>query len=175
MTRTFFLSNSLLPHGLYSPWNSPGQNTGVDSVQFSCSVMSDYLWPHGLQHTRLPWTSPTPGACSNSCQSSRWCHLSHLLLSPSPPAFNLFQHQGLFQWVSSSQQVPKYWSINFSISPCNEYSELISFKIDCFGLLCSPGDSQESSPTSQFKRINSPVLSFLYGPLLTSIHDLEKP
>ena len=70
---------------------------------------------------------------------------------------------------------PKYWSFSFSISLSNEYSELISFKIDCFGLLCSPRDSQESSPTSQFKGINSSVLSFLYGPPLTSIHDLEKP
>ena len=44
------------------------------SVQFSCSVMSDSLWPHGLQHTRLPCPSPTPRACSNSCPLSRWCH-----------------------------------------------------------------------------------------------------
>ena len=44
------------------------------SVQFSCSVLSDYLWPHGLQHTRLPCPSPTPGAYSNSCPLSRWCH-----------------------------------------------------------------------------------------------------
>ena len=44
------------------------------STQFSLSVVSDYLWPHGLQHTRLPCLSPTPGACSNSCPSSRWCH-----------------------------------------------------------------------------------------------------
>ena len=44
------------------------------SVQFSSPVMSDSLWPHGLQHTRLPCPSPTPGACSNSCPLSRWCH-----------------------------------------------------------------------------------------------------
>ena len=44
------------------------------SVQFSCSIVSDSLWPHGLQHTRLPCPSPTPGACSNSCPSSQWCH-----------------------------------------------------------------------------------------------------
>ena len=46
----------------------------TDSVQFSHSVMSDSLWPHGLQHARLPCLSPTPGASSNSCPSSRWCH-----------------------------------------------------------------------------------------------------
>ena len=55
---------------------------------------------------------------------------SHPLLSPSPPAFNLSQHQGLFQWVSSSHQGAKYWSFNFSISPSNEYSGLISFRMD---------------------------------------------
>ena len=45
-----------------------------DSVQFSCSVVSDFLWPHGLQHARLPSPSPSPGACSNSCSLSGWCH-----------------------------------------------------------------------------------------------------
>ena len=45
-----------------------------NSVQFSCSVMSNSLWPHGLQHARLHWPSPTPGAYSISCPSSRWCH-----------------------------------------------------------------------------------------------------
>ena len=70
--------------------------------------MSDSLSPPGLQHPRLPCPSPTPGACSNSCPSSWWCHprirqLSYLLSSPSPPAFNLSQNQGLFQWVGSNE------------------------------------------------------------------------
>ena len=69
---------------------------------------------------------------------------------------------------------PKYWSFSFSISPFNEYSGLISFKIDWFDLLCSPRDSQESFPTPQFKSINSSVLGFLYSPTLTSIHDYWK-
>ena len=56
---------------------------------------------------------------------------SHPLSSPFPPAFNLSQHQGLFQWVSSSPQWPKYWSFSFSISPSNEYSGLTSFSMDC--------------------------------------------
>ena len=55
--------------------------------------------------------------------------LSHPLLSPSPPHFNLSQHQGLFQWASSSSRWPKYWSFSFSISPSSEYSGLISFRI----------------------------------------------
>ena len=67
------------------------------SVQFSCSVVSDSLQPHGLQHTRLPRLpspSPTPRACSNLCPSSRWCTQSpHPLSNLSPPAFNRSQHQ----------------------------------------------------------------------------------
>jgi len=98
----------------------------------------------------------------------------HPLLSPSPSAFNLSQHQGLFQWVSSSHQVTKYWSLSLSISPSKEYSGLVSFRIDWFDLLArSPRDSQESSPT-QFKSITSSALSFLYSPTLTSIHDYRK-
>ena len=61
----------------------------------------------------------------------------------------------------------KYWSFSFSISPCNEYSGLISFTIDWLDLL-AVRDSQESSPTPQFKSVNTSVLSFLYGPTLTS-------
>ena len=64
---------------------------------------------------------------------------SHPLSSPSPPALNLSQLQGLFKWVSSSHQVAKYWSFGFSISPSNEYSGLISFRIDWFDLLAVQG------------------------------------
>ena len=75
-------------------------------IQFSCSVVSDSWQPHGLQHARLVCPSPTPGVYSNSCPSSQWCHPT-MLSSPSPPALNLSQHQGLFKWVSSSHQVAK--------------------------------------------------------------------
>ena len=78
------------------------------SVQFSHSVVSDSLWPYGLQHVRPPCPSPTPGVYSNSCPLSQWCHptVSSSVI-PSPPALNLSQHQDLFQWVSSSHQVVK--------------------------------------------------------------------
>ena len=78
------------------------------SLLFDHSVMSDSLQPHGLQHASLPCPSLSPRACSNSCPQSR-CAIqpSHPLSSPSPPALNLSQHQGLFQWVSSSHQVVK--------------------------------------------------------------------
>ena len=100
--------------------------------------MSDSLWPHGRQHARLPCPSPTPGAYSNSCPSSWWCNptISSSVV-PSPPAFNLSQHQGLFQ--SSHIRWSKYWSFSFSISPSNEYSGLISFRIDWLDLLAVQG------------------------------------
>ena len=69
---------------------------------------------------------------------------------------------------------PKDWSFSFSISPSNEYSGLISFRIDWFDLLAVQGTLQESSLAPQFKNINSLVLSFLYSPTLTSIHDYWK-
>ena len=74
---------------------------------FSHSVMSDSLRPHGLERARLPYWSPNPRACSNSCPLHQWCHLSsHPLLSPSP-AFKLSQYQVFFKWVSSAHQVTK--------------------------------------------------------------------
>ena len=75
--------------------------------------------------------------------------LSHPLSPPSPFAFNLSHHQGLFQWIGSLHQVPKYWS--FSISPSSEYSGLIAFRIDWFDLLAVHGTLQEFSPKPQFK------------------------
>ena len=75
---------------------------------FSCSVLSDSLWPHGLQHTRLPGPSPSPRVCSTRVHwVGNAIQLSHPLSCPSPPAFNLSQHQGLFQWVSCSHKVAK--------------------------------------------------------------------
>ena len=82
-------------------------HTAFSSVQFSRSVVSNSLRPYGPQHARPPSLSPTPGVYWNSCPLSRWCHPSHPLLFPSPPAFNVSQHQGLFKWVSSSHQMAK--------------------------------------------------------------------
>ena len=136
--------------------------------------MSDSLWPCGLQHARLPCPSPTPGACSNLCPSSRWCHpTSHPLSSPSSPAFNLAQHQDLFKWVSSSYQVAKV--LEFQLQ---HRSFQIMFRTDflkdwLIWSPCSPRYSYEFS-TPQFKSINSSVLSFLYSSTLTSIHDYWK-
>ena len=100
--------------------------------------MSDALRPHGLQHVRLPCLSPTPRAYSNSCPSSLWWHPT-ISFSVVPFSFSFSQHQGLFQWVSSSHRCPKYWSFSFIISPSDEYLGLISFKIDWFDLLIDQG------------------------------------
>ena len=123
------------------------------SVQFSHSVMSNSLQPHGKKHTKLPCPSPTPGACSNSVhwvgdaiQSSH--PLSSLLLLPSIfPTIRVFLNESVLhiRW-------PKYWSFSFSISPSNEYSGLISFRMDWLDLLAVQGtlnsprvqDNQES-------------------------------
>ena len=85
----------------------------------SCSVMSDSLWPHGLQHARLPCPSPTPRAYSNSCPLSQISQISifYPLSSPSPLAFNLSQHQSLFQWVGTLHQVAKELELQLQHQP----------------------------------------------------------
>ena len=107
------------------------------SVQFSDSVISNSLWPHELHHTRPPCSSPTPRIYSNSCPWSQWCHPT--ISSPSPPpsifpSIRVFSNESVLQIRWS-----KYWSFSFSISPLNEYSELISFRMDWLDLLAVQG------------------------------------
>ena len=113
----------------------------LQSVQFSRSVVSDSLQPHGLQHARPPCPSPTPRACSNSCPSSWWCHPTisssccPLFLLPSIfPSIRVFSNESALciRW-------PKYQSFTFSISPSNEYSGLISFRMDWLDLFAVQG------------------------------------
>ena len=167
-------------------WDTPKASDGEEHFfwkALQCSVksvqsliMSDSLWPHGLQHARLTCPSPTPRAYSNSCPLSHWCHptiscsVVPFLFPPSIfPSISVFSNELVLcvRW-------PKYWTFNFSISPSNEYSGLISFRIDWFDLLAVQGTFQESSPTPQFKSIKFSALSFLYSPTLTSIHDYWK-
>ena len=125
--------------------------------------MSDSLQPHGLQHARPPCPSPTPRACSNSCPSSQLCHpaISSSVI-PFSSCLQSFPVSGSFQMSNSSYQVAKVWSFSFNISPSNEYSGLISFRIDWFDLLAVRGTLK--SLLQQFKSINSLVLSSLYSP-----------
>ena len=131
--------------------------------------------PHGLQHTRLP-CPPTPRALLKLTSIESVTPSNHLILCrPLLLLHSVFPSIRVF----SSESVlrirwPKYWSFNFSISPSNEYSGLISFRIDWLDLLAVQGDSRESPPTPQFRSINSLVISFLYGPTLTSIDDYWK-
>ena len=99
---------------------------------------------------------------------------SHPRSSPSPPTFNLSQHQGHFQWVSSSHQLAKAveFQLQHQFFQWTPRTDLLQAGL--VGSPCSSRDSQESSPTPQFKSINSSVLSFLYSPTLTSIHDYWK-
>ena len=140
-------------------------------ISESRSVVSDSLQPHEPQHASLPVHHQLPELTQTHVH---WVGVaiqsSHPLSSPSPPAFNLSQHQGLFKWVSSLHQVAKVSEFqlqhqSFPWSPRTDLSDGL------VGSPCSPRDSQESSPTPQFKSINSLVLSFLYSPTLTSIYD----
>ena len=134
--------------------------------------MSSSLQLHELhlQHSRFP--SVTVSWSLLKLISIHWVgdtiQLTHPLSPPSPLALSFSHHWGLFQWVSSSHQV--YWSFRSMISPSNEYSGLISFRIDWFDLLAVQG-TLKSSPAPQFKSINSLALKLLYGPTLTSVHD----
>ena len=106
-------------------------------IQFSSSVVSNCLRSHGLQHARPPCPSPTPEVHSNSCPLSQWCHptISSSVVPFSSrlqsfPSIRIFSNESALgiRW-------PKYWS--FNISPSNEYSGLISFRIDWLELFAS--------------------------------------
>ena len=115
------------------------KDVNIISVQFSHSVMSNSLPPHGLQHARLPFPPPTPRACSDSCSLSEpsnhliLCH-PFLLLPSIFPSIRVFSSESVLpiRWT-------KYWSFSFSISPFNEYSGLISFRMDWLDLLAVQG------------------------------------
>ena len=143
------------------------------SVQFRHLVVSNSV---------IPWTAAHQASLSITNSQSLLKLMSIELVIPSKhlilcnpllilpsifPSIRVFSKESLLciRW-------PKYWSFGFNISPSNEYSGLISFRMDWTP--CSPRDSQESSQTPQFKSINSLALSFLYSPTLTSIHDYWK-
>ena len=103
--------------------------------------MSDPLWPHELQHARLPCPSPTPRVHPNSCPSSRWCHpaisssvVPYSSCPPVPPSIRVFSSK-----LTLRMRLPKYWSFSFSISPSNEHPGLISLRTDWLDLLAVQG------------------------------------
>ena len=142
-----------------------------DSVQFSHSIVSDSLRPHEFQYTRPPCPSPTLKVRSNSCPSIWWCH--------PPISSSIVPFSSCPQSLPASGSLPKSqpsaWG-GQSIGASASASILWIFRTDfpwdsLVGSPCSPRDFQESSPTPQFKGINSSALSFLCSPTLTSIHD----
>ena len=150
------------------------------SVAQSCLT----LWLHELQHARPPCPSPTPRVYPNSCPLSWWCHLT-ISSSVVPcssclqsfPTSESFQMSQLFAWGGQNIGV----SASASLLPMN--TQVISFRMDWMDLLAVQGTlkgllqkkkKKESSPTPQFKIINSSALRFLYTPTLTSIHDYWK-
>ena len=123
---------------------------GCQSVQFSSSVLFDSLQPHGLQHTRRPCPSPTLGACSNSCAWSRWWHPTILSsVIPFSSCLQSFPARDLFHESALHIRWPKYWSFSFSISPSNEHSELISFRMDWLDLLAVQGTLKSLLPNTK--------------------------
>ena len=140
-----------------------------------CSVVSDSLWPHGLQHYRLPCPSLSPGACSNSCLLSQWCHLTILSsVAPFSSCPQSFPVSGSFPvgqlFIAGGQSFGVLASA--SVLSMNVQGW---FPLGLTGLISFyPRDSQESSPAPQFESINFSMFSLLYGPALTSVHDYWK-
>ena len=137
--------------------------------------MSDSLQPHGLQHTRLPCPSPTPRACSNLCPSSPWCHPT-VSSSVVPFSFCLQSYP-----ASGTFPMSQFFALGGQNTGASTLASVFPMNIqDWFPLGLAglfslwPRNSHKSSPTPQFKSTNSSVLSFIYGPALTPIHDYWK-
>jgi len=145
------------------------------NVQFSCSLVSDSLRPRESQHTRLPVHHQLPKFTQTHVHRvSDAIQPFHPLSSPSLPAPNPSQHQSLFQWVNSSHEVAKVLEFQLQHHSLQRNPRADLLQNGLVGSPCSPRDSQVSSPTPQFKSINSLALSFLHSPTLTSIHDHRK-
>ena len=157
-------SSSLLFASLPFP-DSFSQSVHTQSCLTLCNPMACSM-PGLLVHHQLPEPTQTHiHWVSDAIQPS------HPLSSPSPPAFNLSQHQGLFQWVSSSHKIAKVLELHLQHQSFRWIFRTDFLSDWLVGSPCSPRNSQESSRTLQFKGITSSALSFLYSLTLTSIHD----
>ena len=146
-----------------------------NSVQFSHSVVSISLHHHEPQNTRPSCPTPTPRVYPNSCPSSQWCHPTiSSSVSPFPSHIQSFPASWSFQmsqfFASGGQSI----GVSASASTLSMNTQNWSPLDGLAGSPCSPRDSQESSPTPQFKSISFLALNFLYSPTLTSIHDYWK-
>jgi len=148
-------------------------NCGISSVQSLsrvrlCDPLNRSTPGLPVHHQLLEFTQTHVHRVSDAIQPFR------PLSSPSPPAPNPSQHQGLFQWVSSSHQVARVLEFQLQQQSLQWTPRTDLLQDGLVESPCSPRDSQESSPTPQFKSINSSALSFLHSPTLTSIHDHRK-
>ena len=139
---------------------------------FSCVWVFATLWTAARQASlsfTISWSSLKLMSMSVMPSNHLILCRPHLLLPSIFPSIRVFSNKSVLRisW-------PKYWSFSFSISPSSEYSELISFRMDWLDLLAVQRAPQESSPTPQFRSINSLMFRFLYSPSLTSIHDYWK-
>ena len=147
----------------------------INSLQFSCSVLSNSLRPRGLQHARLPCPSPTPTVYSNSCPLSPWCHPT-ILSSVIPFSFCLQSFP-----ASGSFQMSQLFASGGQSTGVSASASVLMLNIqDWFPLGWTGWTSVQSKGLSKvfsnttFKSINSSVLSFLYSPTLTSTYDYWK-
>ena len=138
--------------------------------------MFNPLWPHGLQHVRLPCSSLSSRVCSKLCPLSWWCHPT--TSSTVVPYSSCLQSFPASRFFSNELTVcirwPKYWSFSFSIRPSSEHSGLISFRIDWFELLAV---QRTLKSLLQHYSLNVSIpqrLSLLYGPTFTPVHDSWK-
>ena len=138
----------------------PSAFSSFSSVQFSRSVVSDSLWPHNRSTPGLPVQHQLPEFTQTHVHwVSDAIQPSHPLSSPSPPAPNPSQHQGLFQWVNSSHEVAKV--LEFQLQHQSfQWTPRTDLLDGLVGPPCSPRDAQESSPIPQFNSINSSVFNY---------------
>ena len=167
------------------------RNAGLDEAQAGIKIASRNISKlSSVQFSPVAWSCPTlcnpmnrsmPGLpVHHQLREFTQTHVhrvsdaiqpSHPLPSPSPPAPNPSQHQSLFQWVNSSHEVAKVLEFQLQHHSLQRNPRANLLQDGLVGSPCSPRNSQESSPTPQFKSINSSVLSFLHSPILTSIRD----
>ena len=152
-------------------WLSVGHHQ-VLLLLSSPSVVYNFLQPHGLQHARIPCPSPSPRVCSNSCSLSWWWYHPVISSSVVPFSFHLqsFPASGSFQMSQLFTSGNRSIGASASACPSNEYSELISFRIDWFDLLAVQGTPRVFSNTTVQRHQFFSIL-LLYGPPLISIHD----
>ena len=164
---------NILITGVYYQWVKKALQVLFSSVQSFSRV----------RLFAIPWTATRHVSVHHQLQEFTQIHVywvsdaiqpSHPLLSPSHPALNLSQHQDLFKWDSSLHQVAKILEFQLQHQSFQWIFRTDFFLDELVGSPCCPRDSQESSPTPQFKSIKSSVLSFLHSPTLTSIHDHRK-